>query len=165
MNYRYAVSQSRDESAVLVQPNPYIMPRRSHSLSRSDIDYGFRAPVVKPMGVPKVSASVYIDFFVADVSQDVEREFDRLASIWRAETILFSRLDKRCMHRAYQRIIAMGEIAIPFILRDLKRTHDDWFWALNVIAGEDSIPDDTPDSVDSLVEAWLSWGRANGYNV
>ena len=35
------------------------------------------------------------------------------------------------MHPSYQRIIGMGEDAIPLILNELDRQPDHWFWALH----------------------------------
>jgi len=44
---------------------------------------------------------------------------------------------KLASHHAYQRIIGMGDQAIPLLLRELQREVDLWFWALEAITGED----------------------------
>ena len=56
--------------------------------------------------------------------------FKKLARAWKAETELVSKIAKRVIHPAYQKIIGMGEPAIPLILQDLvENGPDDWFWA------------------------------------
>jgi hypothetical protein len=65
------------------------------------------------------------------------------------------------MHQSYQEIIGLGAQVIPLILRDLAATADHWFWALRAITRED--PTRPGDSVDQAAQAWLRWGRENGY--
>jgi len=133
------------------------------------IHEGKRVPLYSHSTATAAAFGVQLDDLIAAFpllpSARLEMDFEQLANKWKTETSMMSRLDKRCMHPSYQKIVAMGDSVLPFILQDLQDTRDDWFWALNVITGEDSIPEDTPNKVDSLVEAWLSWGRANGYNV
>ena len=63
-----------------------------------------------------------------------EQRFCRLAALWRSETELVSNVTKRILHPAYQKIIGMGEGAIPLILNDLsEHGPDDWFWALTAM--------------------------------
>jgi hypothetical protein len=150
-------------SAILAQS--YVAVHADYNLSLPAVDYRFLAPISLPATAVGMSTAPCAVYSAAVVHEDTAKKFRRLTDRWRSETGMLSRIDKRCMHPAYQRIIAMGERAIPFILQDLRDTRDAWFWALTVIAGEDTIPDDTPDDPDSLIEAWLSWGRANGYDV
>jgi hypothetical protein len=154
-----------DESAGVILTQPYLATQEDYNLSLPGVNYGFIAPVSLPTTAAGVSATLFAAYSAVVVHQEAEGEFRYLAEIWKSETGMLSRVDKRCMHPAYQKIIAMGESAIPFILQDLRDTQDSWFWALTIIAGEDAIPDDTPDDTDSLTEAWLSWGRANGYDI
>jgi hypothetical protein len=67
------------------------------------------------------------------------------------------------MHPAYQRIIGMGERALPHILGDLQVRGGQWFWALRAITGE--IPYSPKDAgrIPVMKEAWLDWGKRNGY--
>ena len=44
------------------------------------------------------------------------KRFGKLARNWKAETEHFSKVTKRVLHPAYQKIIGMGEYAIPLIL-------------------------------------------------
>src|SRR5207244_4489285 len=60
----------------------------------------------------------------------------------------------------YQRIIGMGWAVVPFILRELERQPDHWFWALQSITGE--APAGEANTFQAAVEAWLRWGRDQG---
>src|SRR5207248_2163032 len=93
-----------------------------------------------------------------------ERRFKKLAKNWRSETELISKVSKRAMHPAYQKIIGMGELAIPLILRDLSvNGPDDWFWALTAITDENPITQEIAGDMHAMTEAWLTWGRNAGY--
>jgi hypothetical protein len=63
---------------------------------------------------------------------------------------------------AYQTIIAMGPGVIPFILEDLRRTHDLWLWALRFLNRRVDIAADAG-THDDKVRAWLAWGVERGY--
>src|SRR5881628_3600825 len=61
------------------------------------------------------------------------RTFRDLAETWRRETAFLSFMHQRAMHPAYQRIIGMGWVAVPFILGELARRPDQWLWVLRSI--------------------------------
>ena len=90
-------------------------------------------------------------------SEALKQEFDSLAATWHRQTQYVSSVHEMSMHPAYQRIIALGEGVIPYILRDLKRTRGHWFWALRFLSGfEDPVSDGA--THDEAVDAWLKWG-------
>jgi hypothetical protein len=91
----------------------------------------------------------------------LEESFRRLAEKWRRETRLSSRIEKKVMHPAYQRIIGMGPKVLPLILRDMERRPGYWYWALRAISGED--PAAGARTISEARETWLQWGRARGY--
>ena len=66
------------------------------------------------------------------------------------------------MHPAYQQIIGMGPKALPFILRALEKDIDHWFWALQAITGEDTVPQEDMGDMAKMREIWLAWGRERG---
>jgi hypothetical protein len=67
-------------------------------------------------------------------------------------------------HPAYQEIIQMGPAVVPLILADLARQPDHWFSALKAITGANpSINPADRGRIDKLAEAWLRWGKENGY--
>ena len=88
------------------------------------------------------------------------QRFRELAETWRRETALFSFVQQRAMHPAYQRIIGMGWLAVPLILQQLRRQPDHWLWALHSITGEE--PAHATDGFQAAVEAWLRWGFERG---
>lgn len=92
---------------------------------------------------------------------DLEQRFRELAKKWHKETRFISSVTKMVTHPAYLRIIGMGPEAVPLLLRELERTRDHWFVALHAITGKDPAPSGA--SFDEAVEAWLAWGRQNGY--
>ena len=93
-----------------------------------------------------------------------EQRFNKLSKTWKSETELVSKVTKRVMHPAYQKIIGMGEYAIPFILEDLAENGpDDWFWALTAITDENPITEKIAGNMAAMTEAWLQWGRNAGY--
>lgn len=95
------------------------------------------------------------------VTADAEREqFSELAAQWESETEFLSRQSEAVLNRAYQRIIGMGQAAVPLILERLRDNPDNWFWALASITGED--PGAGSSSLLEAREAWLTWGRERG---
>ena len=89
--------------------------------------------------------------------------FAQLAARWRAETAVLSSTTAVAMHPAYQRIIGLGPQAIPLILADLQATPGHWFWALAALTGENPVPPGDEGRVRAMADAWLAWGRANGW--
>ena len=93
-----------------------------------------------------------------------EERFKKLARIWKSETELHSKVSKRILHPAYQKIIGMGETALPLILKDLAENGpDDWFWALKAITDENPITQEIAGDMSAMTEAWLQWGRNAGF--
>jgi hypothetical protein len=86
--------------------------------------------------------------------------FENLADKWEEATAFESVVTRQAMHPAYQRIIGMGDEAVPLILRRLQREPRQWFWALTAITGED--PAGGTQTAEEAAEAWLDWGRARG---
>ena len=96
----------------------------------------------------------------------ISRErFSHLAATWKRETGHLSNVTKKCMHHTYQEIIGMGAGAIPLILDDLRDSKDDWFWALSAITGQNPVSEVDAGNVTKMTEAWVQWGKAQGYNA
>lgn len=118
---------------------------------------------VKPL--PDLSAiQAILDTWAAGWTAALQREpayghlrtrFDTLVEAWRRETDFEVSATRRAIHWAYQQIIGMGPAALPFILAELRREEDDWFWALTAIVG-----DDVARGAETLTDAtdrWLQW--------
>ena len=89
----------------------------------------------------------------------VEEEFQGLADEWLADTLGESRVQSMILHPSYQRIVGMGERALPLILHRLEREADHWFPALQAIAGENPVPPEDAGNLDAMTRSWLQWGR------
>lgn len=97
-------------------------------------------------------------------SARLEERFNRLAAEWKRDTCLSSKIREKVANLAYQKIIGMGPAAIAFILKDLQENGPNhWFWALHAITEENPAPKDRPGDITAMTEAWLRWGRENGY--
>jgi hypothetical protein len=90
-------------------------------------------------------------------------QFEALARQWRSDTRFASSTTEIAMHPAYQRIIGLGPAAVPFILAELRREPGPWFWALAAITGADPVPQADRGKLDSMTQAWLAWGEAQGF--
>jgi hypothetical protein len=96
-----------------------------------------------------------------DLQERAEEEaFQCLAAEWRQETQYWSSVSKMALHPAYQRIIGMGNAALPFILKEMELRGGHWLWALHAITGEDPAPSDA--NFREAADAWLRWGRQKG---
>ncbi len=92
---------------------------------------------------------------------NLEQHFMALAEQWRRETGPYSSMSRKINHPAYRKIIAMGEPAIPFILRELRERPAHWFTALRAIAK--SPPANEGSDLGRATAAWLRWGEERGY--
>ncbi|HXU33453.1 MAG TPA: hypothetical protein VN851_23030 [Thermoanaerobaculia bacterium] len=99
----------------------------------------------------------------APTAVDIGNLFGALAGQWRKETAHLSSVTQMAMHPAYQRIIGLGEKALPFLFEDLQREPSHWFWALRAITGKNPVPDSAKGNVAEMAAAWLDWGRSRGY--
>jgi hypothetical protein len=105
---------------------------------------------------------------ILTVTPDAVR-FRDFAMQWRKErNSLSSSAWDNVRSPAYQRIIGMGERALPFILREIKRETmtgdpDDWFVALWSITGENPVPPESRGRLKEMANAWLNWGLRLGY--
>jgi len=89
--------------------------------------------------------------------------FDQLAAEWREHTRYLSSPTAIATNRAYQRIIGLGPQVLPLILAELKQQPEQWFWALAAITGENPVPDAETGRTMAMRDAWLEWGRTNGW--
>jgi hypothetical protein len=91
-----------------------------------------------------------------------ETRFLQLETEWKRETARHSVLSDIVLNPAYQQIIAMGPVAIPFILRSLQAEINHWFWALKMLNRGVDIADGE-NTMRNAAAKWLSWGRENDY--
>lgn len=87
----------------------------------------------------------------------LERDFNRFTSEWKAAARHISSPVQIALHPAYQRIVGMGERALPFILAELRREPDHWFWALAAITGANPVRPEDQGHLPAMTTAWLGW--------
>jgi hypothetical protein len=100
---------------------------------------------------------------VGEGGPTLEQKFQRLAAIWRVETGYLSSPTAMVNHPAYQEIIGLRPAAVSLVLRELEQRPAHWFDALHALTGADPMDPADRGKVRKIAEAWLRWGRANGY--
>ena len=119
-------------------------------------------PHVRGLGVNEYDDELEDD----DASTTLDREtFDKLADEWEHDRPRGADIEQMTKHPAYQRIIAMGEPAVPWLLQRLAEKPDHWFVALNAITGARPVPPESRGRVKEMTQAWLSWGCQQGYEL
>ena len=95
--------------------------------------------------------------------ESVEQRFQRLNAVWRRETAHLSSYTKIVGHPAFREILALGVVVVPCILRELEQGPNLLVWALPDITGAHPVPAEDGGNIRKMCEAWLRWGRENGY--
>lgn len=95
-------------------------------------------------------------------TEELEATFNELAERWERETGFISN-GSMFEHPAYKQIIAMGEPAVPLILRRMEQTGCHWFVALRLITGAEPVPRELWGKIMEIEKIWLQWGREQGY--
>jgi hypothetical protein len=93
----------------------------------------------------------------------IDQKFAALAREWKTDSQFTSSPNQIFLLPSYQKIIALGPHAIPFILRDLDREPNHWFWALAALTGENPVRAEHAANVRAMRDAWLAWGRRQGH--
>ena len=96
-------------------------------------------------------------------TRSVEEKFHRLAAVWLAETAHVSSTTDQVAHPAFQEIVSMGTDVIPLVLRELENGTGHWHRALRRITGVDPVAAAERGDIDKTEEAWLRWGKEQGY--
>jgi len=99
----------------------------------------------------------------AQPPETLEERFRRLEATWTAETGYLSSYTDIVENPAFQEIIRLGPAVVPLMLRDLEERPRLWVWALPEITGANPVPAADSGNITRMSEAWLRWGKANGY--
>lgn len=149
---RYSESAWEDAALCTEPAGVFAAGQASHSMYESESWYGDSLEEIESFGL----------IFLKSIYKPCPAErFKELVKQWKEETWFRSSLKKRISHIAYLKIIGFGKTAIPWILEELQRDPDYWFPALEAITQIDAAP--RAENMTQLREAWLEWGRANGY--
>src|SRR5438067_557852 len=95
--------------------------------------------------------------------ENPRERFRRLAQEWKERSRFLSNTAQMAMLPPYQRIIGIGEPAVPLILEELEREPDQWFWALEMITEQNPVPPEAAGKVRLMAQAWIEWGKKQGY--
>lgn len=119
-------------------------------------------PIIVIVSATYIEPMIPIPLTYPELPSATGARFSDLAAQWHRETDHLSTMTDIILHPAFLQIIGMGEIALPFILKELEETRSGhWFTALESIAGERIATDEM--SYDEAVRAWLQWGHQRGY--
>lgn len=99
---------------------------------------------------------------LAETSTETSSRFQSLAAEWKRKSRYMSNTAQTAILPSYQRIIGMGMDAVPFILKELEREPDQWFWALEAITEADLVPVEAKGKVAHMANAWIDWGKQRG---
>lgn len=110
----------------------------------------------------EASAETLLGVFVDD-----RAVFESLVQQWRAERGATSSVARMVACRSYGTIISMGrDRAVELILAQMKSEGDDpdhWFWALQILTGENPVSVEDEGNLQAMAKAWLDWGTKSGY--
>ena len=95
--------------------------------------------------------------------REVEAVFRSLVHEWKSRRSHSSCVEDMAIDLAYQKIIGLGPEVIPFLLAELDREPDHWFWALFAITRHDPVPEDSRGKIEKMAAAWIEWGKQHGY--
>jgi hypothetical protein len=95
--------------------------------------------------------------------ETIEERFNRLAVVWRAETAHVSSSTDLVEHPAFREIVSLGPVIVPLLLRELEARSGHWHRALRKITGADPVAAEDRGNLPKITEAWLRWGKENGY--
>ncbi len=123
---------------------------QTREIASLTVPYGFAHTVVSILDAPPRSI------------ESIREEFEELARDWEYESAPMSSAEDMAALPTYQRIISMGNVAVPWILERLKASPDYWFWALRCMTGEDPVPPGHTGSASLMAADWLEWGCSRG---
>lgn len=93
-------------------------------------------------------------------------KFQNLVAQWRRERGAMSSITEMVLCLAYQSIIGMGPNVVPLILAQLESERDEpdqWFWALQVLTGENPVSREDRGNYLRMAQSWLAWARNREY--
>ena len=95
-----------------------------------------------------------------------EKEFRRFLTLknqWKEETLFVSSGTVLISNSAYKEIINIGYTAIPWIIREMRKNNDHWFYALEKITGVNPIKKKNLGIVENMKQDWIDWASNKDY--
>ncbi len=121
------------------------------------VSKGIESLVNQEISLPTSTAS--------EVPLEILNKFYILAKRWESEVEGYSSTTQISDHPAYQEIISMGTQVVPLLLKELKNNPIFWLSALNEITGINPIKPEQRGKIKQMAQAWLEWGRNQGYVI
>jgi hypothetical protein len=137
-------------------------PRMCEHPERLKVAYNLAGLIAHFDGQEMEQWSSFVDsfsFFLKLHESPLQR-FKELSALWKSEVRLLSDMNEICNHPAYQEIIGMGVLALPFVFAELEKSPDHWFWALKAITGHDPVPEEQRGDLTLMTKFWLSWANS-----
>jgi len=100
-------------------------------------------------------------FIQAMYEQQLKEKFEYYRNLWITETMFSSNVSEITNNSAYRSIINLGYEVIPFILEDLKKSENHWFYALERLTGHNPITPEHRGIVNLMKADWLNWAEEN----
>lgn len=117
-----------------------------------------------------INFSNAMDIFIGNsvlISNRIERKeyrkFLSLTKKWKSETLFISSGSAIISNSAYNDIIDLGTIAIPWIIRDLRRYNGHWFYALEKLTGQNPIKKENVGKMEEMRNDWILWASNNNF--
>lgn len=96
--------------------------------------------------------------------ETLEERFQRLLETWHRATDHHSSLTIIRSHPAFRELVALGDPAVPLMLRALADPFNfELTTALQAITGEAPAAVEAPADREGIVNAWLRWGGQRGH--
>ena len=97
----------------------------------------------------------------AEMQKKIYSKFLQFLNKWNSETMFLSSSTDIYTNSWYIRIIGLGYPVIPFILNELNEENDHLFWALEMITGENPVPEEDYGRINRMADHWIHWGKNN----
>jgi superfamily II DNA or RNA helicase len=98
-------------------------------------------------------------------TETIKEDFANLASQWTQDVEGMSSTVEMVKHPAYQKIVSMGQAVVPLLLEDLRQNPIYWLPALRQITQQNPVQPEQRGKIKQMAEAWLNWGKQEGYIV
>lgn len=98
-------------------------------------------------------------------TQTLSEKFTILATQWIQDVEGMSSTVEMTKHPLFQEIVNMGEAIIPLLLKDLEQNPLYWLPVLRQITQENPVKPEQKGKIKQMAQAWLNWGKQQGYIV
>ena len=89
--------------------------------------------------------------------KQVKMFFNYCRNQWVDDTRLLSSPTRMAEHPAYRAVVAMGKVAIPLIIDDLRKGPMHWFIALRELTGANPVPEEHAGRMHEIAKDWIDW--------